>query len=119
MTPIKVVVAVDPKTWGEIHTSMTTSPLVQVAGVVQSGLELLNAVDTHSPDILVLALRLSDGYCFDVLNQLRDQLQTPPKTLILTDTHSQDLLQAVMIAGANQIISKPWSADVILRRGLV
>ncbi len=79
-----------------------------------NGLEAINAVLSHRPDIIILDLGLSDIDGIEVTRRLREWLQTP--IIILSVRESEQDKIAALDAGADDYLTKPFGTGELLAR---
>jgi len=83
----------------------------------QNGIEALDQVDRHAPDIVVLDLNLPglDGY--GVLSHLRSRAATAKiPVVVLTARGDEDNEVRVLELGADDFLSKPFRARALSAR---
>ena len=79
-----------------------------------SGREGIANAGAHNPDIILLDLGLPDADGIDVTKQLREFTKTP---IIVLSAREQDLHKvAVLDAGADDYLTKPFSVSELLAR---
>jgi two-component system, OmpR family, KDP operon response regulator KdpE len=79
-----------------------------------TGLEAINAVLTHRPDIIILDLGLPDIDGIEVTRRLREWSQTP--IIILSVRESEQDKIAALDAGADDYLTKPFGTGELLAR---
>lgn len=79
-----------------------------------SGLEAINAVLTHRPDIIILDLGLPDIDGVEVTRRLREWSQTP--IIILSVREAEQDKIAALDAGADDYLTKPFGTGELLAR---
>ena len=83
----------------------------------RTGVEALDQVDQHAPDIIVLDLNLPgmDGY--SVLSELRSRTATRRiPVIVLTAKGDEDNEVRVFELGADDFLSKPFRARALSKR---
>lgn len=84
---------------------------VEQAGTGQAGLE---ALATHGADLVILDLGLPDRDGRDVLRELRQWSQVP--VIVLTARPHEHEKVAVLDAGANDYVTKPFGVQELMAR---
>jgi two-component system, OmpR family, KDP operon response regulator KdpE len=79
-----------------------------------TGLEAINAVLTHRPDIIILDLGLPDINGIEVTRRLREWSQTP--IIILSVREAEQDKIAALDAGADDYLTKPFGTGELLAR---
>jgi len=79
-----------------------------------TGLEAINAVLSHRPDIIILDLGLPDIDGIEVTRRLREWSQTP--IIILSVRESEQDKIAALDAGADDYLTKPFGTGELLAR---
>lgn len=79
-----------------------------------NGLEALNAVLSHRPDIIILDLGLPDIDGIEVTRRLREWSQTP--IIILSVREAEQDKIAALDAGADDYLTKPFGTGELLAR---
>ncbi len=83
--------------------------------VTQSIKEAVKILKRFSYELLITEIELSDGSAIDLLNALKTVPKTKlPSILVFTSKDNQAEMKMVMNAGADEIISKPFTADTLL-----
>lgn len=79
-----------------------------------TGLEALNAVLSHRPDIIILDLGLPDIDGIEVTRRLREWSQTPIIVLSVREAEQDKI--AALDAGADDYLTKPFGTGELLAR---
>lgn len=79
-----------------------------------TGLEAINAVLTHRPDIIILDLGLPDIDGIEVTRRLREWSQTP--IIVLSVRESEQDKIAALDAGADDYLTKPFGTGELMAR---
>jgi len=82
-------------------------------GSFKTAKELLNALQIHQPDILILDLNLPDASGVDLMPEIRSQYPKLP-VLILTMHKSNVLAAKLLKAGANGYLTKDFGEDELV-----
>jgi DNA-binding response OmpR family regulator/signal transduction histidine kinase len=81
---------------------------------VNSGVQFLRQVDLEEPDIIMLSTRLQDVSGLELLQRLREFLQTP--VIMLYDECDEDERVRLFDLGADDIVPKPFGMKELLAR---
>jgi len=76
--------------------------------------EALSRLDTNSPDVIILDLKLPDGNALDILPEIKKKTNAP--VLILTAMIEQEDRLAGLRAGGDDYITKPYDIDELCAR---
>jgi two-component system KDP operon response regulator KdpE len=79
-----------------------------------TGLEAINAVLTHRPDIIILDIGLPDIDGIEVTRRLREWSQTPIIVLSVREAEQDKI--AALDAGADDYLTKPFGTGELLAR---
>lgn len=79
-----------------------------------TGLEAINAVLTHRPDIIILDLGLPDIDGIEVTRRLREWSQTPIIVLSVREAEQDKI--AALDAGADDYLTKPFGTGELMAR---
>lgn len=110
----KVLLVVGPQMFREFLSSMLDQRSdLEVVDQVFDGIEAVDAVKKHSPDLLILDYFLPRLNSISVLNAVRD-VYPKMKTIVLTDYKSEQSLPEIFEAGANGYCIKDTSRDEML-----
>ncbi|MCS7072252.1 MAG: response regulator transcription factor [Anaerolinea sp.] len=103
----------------EADTAEVLSISLETAGftpiVAQDGSAALRLLQTRSPYLLLLDLRLPDMHGLDVLRFAREQSANLPLIVISGYSEQTDRVTALN-AGADDFLTKPFSLEVLLAR---
>jgi DNA-binding NarL/FixJ family response regulator len=80
-------------------------PDMTVVGEAADGLEAIDVILAHSPDVVILDVRLPHRWGPDVLRELGDRVPVPP-TLLLTTFDDDEALIRGLLAGARGYLRK-------------
>ena len=81
---------------------------------VNSGVQFLRQLDLEEPDIIMLSTRLQDVSGLEVLQRLREFLQTP--VIMLYDECDEDERVRLFDLGADDLVPKPFGMKELLAR---
>ncbi len=111
-SPIAVIVEDETQIRRFVRSALETSNWqVFEAGTVRQGLV---EAGTRHPDLIVLDLGLPDGSGLDYLRDLRHWSQVP--VIVLSARSHEDDKIAALDAGADDYVTKPFSAGELLAR---
>jgi type II secretory ATPase GspE/PulE/Tfp pilus assembly ATPase PilB-like protein/CheY-like chemotaxis protein len=83
----------------------------------RNGVEALDQVDRHAPDVVVLDLNLPDMDGYSVLSQLRSRPATrKTPVIVLTAKGDEDNEVRVFELGADDFLTKPFRAKALSKR---
>jgi two-component system, NtrC family, response regulator AtoC len=105
----KILVIDDDRSIRETLDLYLTEEGYQVV-VAETGTEGLNAYVKHSPDVVILDIRLPDIDGFTVLEDLREESETV-KVIMITAHHDMESTIKAMKGGAYDYIHKPVNVD--------
>ncbi len=92
-------------------------PLNPVCREASSGLEALEQIMIQEYDVILLDLNMPDMHGMEFLTFVRKQkvFHNIP-ILVITTQNDEEIRQAVLSAGANSFITKPFSPQHVLER---
>lgn len=114
MAPPEVLVVEDEPDLVATYQRLLRRHGVRVA-TASSRAEALSALRTSAPRLLIVDLGLPDGDGLDVVRAAR-ALPTPADVIVITGTTSPAMREEALSAGAIDIISKPFSTEVLSNR---
>lgn len=83
--------------------------------ITQGIKESIKIIDRFSYELLITEVELADGSAIDLLKALKTiPKEKIPSILVFTSKDSQAEMKMVMNAGADDIITKPFTADTLL-----
>lgn len=110
----KIILAVGPQMFREFLSYMLDQRSdLEVVKQVFDGIDAVDAVKNHRPDLLILDYYLPRLNGISVLNAVRDNYPEM-KTIVLTDYKSEQFLSEIFEAGANGYCIKDTSKDEML-----
>jgi len=59
-------------------------PSIEVVGHVKCGLDVLRAIEELQPDVVLLDLAMPDVHGLEVMRQIKRQVASPPRIIVLT-----------------------------------
>jgi two-component system, OmpR family, KDP operon response regulator KdpE len=102
----------------EVAIQRAVAPLLRSRGyevdVVGTGLEAVNAVADHTPDLIVLDLGLPDLEGTEVCRRIRKQTKAP--IVILSARAEEAEKVAALDLGADDYVTKPFGPEELLAR---
>lgn len=102
-----VVVEDDADVGGLIHAILETAGVT--ARLAETGTAGVDAVRMHSPDIVILDFGLPDITGLEVIRRIRSFSHV----YILMLTGHEEMMDALVSAGANAVMSKPFRARAL------
>ena len=114
---IKVLIVDDNKYLADIMCcALTMHEDIHIAGVCNSGLEALDALQNAPADVMLLDIIMPDMDGLQVLSHMNDHVLNKPAVILLTAIGNDDILQKAAALGADSFLLKPVNADVIVQR---
>ncbi|OLF13371.1 response regulator transcription factor [Actinophytocola xanthii] len=113
--PVRVLVVDDDAlVRAGLRMIITTSPDLAVVAEAADGSEVAAAVDTHSPDVVLMDIRMPtlDGLAATELLRARPD---PPEVIVLTTFHADAYVLRALRAGASGFLLKDTRPAEILR----
>src|SRR5262249_37132098 len=106
--PIRLVVAESddpPLVLEALEDCLQEAPAFGVVARCERGEETLHAVRQHTPDVVILAIRMPGMGGLEVLRELR-QAQLPTRVVLLTASlHDDDLLEALLLGVGGVVLN--------------
>ncbi len=118
MQKIRVLIADDNKEFVDLlHEYLHQQDDMQVVGVAYNGLETLEQIEEHAPDVVVLDIIMPYLDGIGVLEQLSPQPFTKrPKIVMLTAFGQESITNRVLELGADYYILKPFDLNILAQR---
>ena len=114
---IKAVLVDDNTTMLEtLQAAIASVKDVSVAGTATNGVDALELVREHQPDVLTLDLIMPVMDGISVLRQLRTLPIRQPEVIVISALASEDVVREVMNLGASYYMVKPVDTDCLCRR---
>jgi DNA-binding NarL/FixJ family response regulator len=114
MEQVRVVVADDHKlVRGLIREILEADPSIVVIDEATSGIEALDQVRTHSPDVLVLDLQMPILSGVGVVKSVREE-KLPVKVLVLSSFSDPYIVRGVMEYGVEGYVIKDDAHDELV-----
>ena len=118
MDKIKVLLADDNQSILRLLTDyFAKKEEIELTGTVSNGAEVLDAVRSEGPDVLVLDIIMPRRDGFLTLEELAE-LPVPlrPKVIVLTGLARDDFIMRAIRLGASYYMVKPFDMNVLYRR---
>jgi two-component system response regulator (stage 0 sporulation protein A) len=97
-----------------LRTYVEGQPDLRLSGVAHNGTEVLDAISSELPDIIILDIIMPHLDGIGVLEKLnRTVLPRRPKIIMLTAFGQENITQKVLEMGADYYVLKPFSLDVL------
>ncbi len=118
MQRIKVLIGDDNREFCElVREYMLSQADLELVGIAHNGLEVIEAVEQHQPDVVVLDIIMPHLDGIGVLERLNaSNLSKRPKVIMLTAFGQESITQRVLQLGADYYVLKPFSLDVLANR---
>ncbi len=115
---LKVLIADDNREFCELlNETISNEDGLEVAGVANHGMEVLEFLAHQSVDVVVLDIIMPHLDGIGVLERLRQMdLSRPPKVIILTAFGQETMTQKALELGADYYILKPFNLKVLAAR---
>jgi len=114
---IKVVLADDNAAMLEtLQTAVASVKDVSVVGKATNGVDALELVRQHQPEVLTLDLVMPVMDGISVLRTLRTLPVSQPEVIVISALASEDVVREVMSLGASYYMVKPVDVDCLRRR---
>jgi DNA-binding NarL/FixJ family response regulator len=111
---LRLVIADDhPIVLRGLEQLFESEPGFEVLATAATGVDVLEAVRLHKPDVLVLDLRMPHKSGLDVLRELRAE-RSPTRVVILTASESDDVLEAIRM-GVEGVVLKDMATQLLVR----
>jgi two-component system LytT family response regulator/two-component system response regulator LytT len=108
---LRAVIAEDLKHVRQLLRFFCEESGIIVVGETESGSEVLDLVEEHAPDLIILDIELEDISGIDVARQIRQQIAYNPKIVFVTgSTDPVNIMTAVNEIGAYYIV-KPLKRE--------
>ncbi len=114
---IKVLIADDNREFCELlRDAVQTEEGLDVAGIVHHGVELLEFLEAHSVDVVVLDIIMPHLDGIGVLERLASWESRRPKVIVLTPFGREVMTHKALELGADYYILKPFNLSVLASR---
>lgn len=119
MKGLKVLVAdYDDMSREKLGTEIAHETGMELCGITNSGMELLELIRSEKPDLVVMDLVLPwmDGISVMEALQKDTEIDMKPIIIVLTKINSETMIQASFAVGASYYILKPYDVKSVLER---
>lgn len=115
---ISVVIADDNKDFCEIISQfLDKQEDIQLLAIAHDGLEGLEMVEQHQPDVLILDIIMPHLDGLGVMERLnRGGIEKIPKIIVLSAVGQDKITQRAIALGADYYIVKPFDLDIFVKR---
>jgi DNA-binding NarL/FixJ family response regulator len=86
-------------------------PLLEIAGEASGVADAVAAIETHSPDVVLLDVHMPDGGGVEVIRRTAARVEKPPCFLALSVSDAAEDVIAVIRAGARGYVTKNISGE--------
>ncbi len=80
----------------------------------EDGLQALDLVKTHQPDLIVTDVNLPNFDGIELINRLRKEFHSSTLPIVVLSAVGSEILSDAVNAGANGVIQKPMQIDSLL-----
>jgi two-component system nitrate/nitrite response regulator NarP len=110
----KVLIADDhPMILSGIESVLASSPF-EVVGRARDGAQVLDALPTARPDILVVDLQMPERTGLDVLRTLRSKGDLRPVVFLMADINEKELREALQLGVSGVILKKSAPSQLLM-----
>ncbi len=81
---------------------------------VDDGLEALDVIQSEAYDLIILDLFMPKRSGFEVVEQMREELNISTPVLIISRSHLDESINKAYTAGANDFIVKPFMPEELV-----
>ncbi|WP_425435373.1 sporulation transcription factor Spo0A [Marininema halotolerans] len=114
---MRVILADDNREFAELlKDHLNSQGDIEVVGVAYNGNEVLELLEEHSPDVLVLDIIMPHLDGLGVLEKLNERGSSMPKIIMLTAFGQENITQRAVELGAAYYILKPFDMDLLTHR---
>lgn len=107
MIKLKLIIVDDePAAREGLQTLLSTDAEIEIKAICKNGLEAIEAIDEHQPDIVLLDIQMPEVSGFDVLRSIT----TPWPQIIFITAHDQYAIQAFSYHALDYLL-KPFSDE--------
>ena len=113
--PVRVILADDhPMVRRGVRLILEESGQIEVVAEVGNGEELLEAVETHEPDVVVVDVGMPKVDGLEAVRRLRDR-HPGVRSLVFTVHDEESYVHRAVLAGASGYLLKTASADELIK----
>lgn len=118
MASIKVLVADDNREFAELLKEFISEQRdMQVVGIGYNGNEVLEMIETYTPDVVILDIIMPVLDGIGVLEKIQSMKVKPePKVIMLTAFGQETITKRAVELGASYYILKPFDMDILINR---
>ncbi len=114
---ISVMVADDNREFCNLLSDfMSTQEDINLVATANNGLDAIDKVYEHRPDVLLLDIIMPHLDGLGVLEKLNSNNQHRPRVIVITGFGQESITQQALRLGADYYVLKPFSIDVLIRR---
>lgn len=117
---IKVVLADDSKKIIQtLEMAILNEDNIQIVGVANNGVDVLNLIEKHQPDVVIsdIIMPTLDGLgVLEKVNNLDLKLNKIPKFIFMSAMNSEKIINNAISLGASYYLVKPFDADILIKR---
>lgn len=115
---IKVLLADDNREFCDIISKyLEKQDDMEVVGIANDGIEVLDMVPKIKPDVIVLDIIMPHLDGLGVLERLNNlDLEEPPKIIVLSAVGQDKITQRAIVLGADYYMVKPFDMEVFVKR---
>jgi len=95
---------------------MSTQQDIDLVATANNGLDAVDKVYEHQPDVLILDIIMPHLDGLGVLERLNTSGQHRPRVIVLTAFGQESITQQALRLGADYYVLKPFNIDVLIRR---
>jgi two-component system response regulator (stage 0 sporulation protein A) len=113
---IKVAIADDNREFAELLREYVADQSdFEVVGVAHNGNEVIEIIENHDPDVVILDIIMPVLDGIGVLERIQ-HMQHPPKVIMLTAFGQENITKRAVELGAAYYILKPFDMEVLANR---
>ena len=115
---IRIILADDNHTLCQmLQKYLQTQEEMLVVGIAHDGLEALELIHVHEPDLVILDLIMPNLDGLEVLERLKMRAAAiPPKIIAITAFCQEDITRLALVSGADYVLLKPFDLEVLSRQ---
>ncbi|MTI94873.1 MAG: sporulation transcription factor Spo0A [Firmicutes bacterium] len=89
---------------------------IKLLAVANNGLDAVEKVEKHQPDVLILDIIMPHLDGLGVLERLNSNGQYRPRVIVLTAFGQENITQQALRLGADYYVLKPFNIEVLIKR---
>ncbi len=89
---------------------------IEIVAMAHDGSEIIDAVQRHHPDVLVMDIIMPRRDGFMALQDIADMEADRPRVIVLTGLSRDDFISRAMALGANYYMLKPFDMELLHSR---